>query len=150
MALLLQLLLLIHVFAAMYWFGASAGVPRRVREALAGDVHRARAAFASLARDAKLFMAAGVLVFLTGLGMALIRGFAMLPPRLHAGLGLTVIWLGIGLGVLRPTMQKIGAAVATSDSIPDTTVPLRKRVAMWMGIQHLLFTVITVLMLWRI
>ena len=145
----LQVLLIVHVFAAMYWFGASASVPRRVRAALDSELPEARKRMGELARDGQLFMAAGILVFLSGLGMALIRGFAYLHPRFHAGLALTVVWLGIGLFVLRPTMKKIGASLAQGDSVPASAHALRKRVAMLMGIQHLLFTIITVLMLWR-
>jgi uncharacterized membrane protein len=146
-----QLLLLGHVLCAMYWFGASSSVPRRAREALAAERGVARALGASLGRSVAPLAIAAILTFLTGTALALLRpgGFASLPPRFHVGLLLAIVWLMVGAHGTRRSMRKLLDALAGAGPL-DAVQPLGKQISVLAGIEKLLFSAVTVLMLWRL
>jgi uncharacterized membrane protein len=151
MAALFQLLLVIHVLSAALWFGGAVFMPRALREALQGERAEARRRLPSLLRQGKVLAIAAITVIASGIALALIPegGFAALPMRFHIALALALIWLGIGLLVARPTTARI-AAIAASEAPLDSANRLLGRVSAAAGVQHLLFTVVLVLMLWRL
>jgi uncharacterized membrane protein len=151
MRVLYQVLLVLHVMGAALWFGGTAFVPRALREALAEERAVARRRIASFARQMKVILIAGLATFLTGLALALLwpGGFKALPVRFHISLLLALVWVGIGLLVNRPSGMR-AAAIIAGDGPIEPAQALVKRIAAVTGVQHLLFTVILVLMLWRL
>ncbi len=144
-----QVLLIVHVMAAMLWFGGAAFAPRQLREALAMPREQARELTAGVLSRGGVLGISATLVLLTGVGLALIRGFGNLHPRFHTALLLTLIWWALGLFVVRPAVKKIVDIVAGDGDLAPTQA-LAKRVGMMSGIMHALFTVTVVLMLWRL
>jgi uncharacterized membrane protein len=145
-----QLLLIFHVMSAMLWFGGTAFLPRRLREALAVDRDEARRHVDDILSQSRLFAIAATLVLLTGVAMAVFGpgGFGSLPVRYHVALLLTLLWWGLGLFVVRRNVLKVGEVVAGEADLSSAR-SFATRVGMFTGIQHALFTATTVLMLWR-
>ena len=147
---LFQLLLVVHVMSAMVWFGGTLLVPRRARAALDAGLPAARPQLEALGREGRMMAGAALIVFLSGVSLVMVRGgFAGLPVRFHIGLTLSLIWIIVGATAVRSTGEKLVAA-AQGEAITDDADALRRRLSMLTGIQHGLFTVITVLMLWRL
>jgi putative copper export protein len=142
---LLQVLLIVHVACAATWFGSTLFIGRRLRNATEFDARARLVCHKQLARESRVFTAASTLVFLTGLGMALQIGFSHLSPRYHAALLLTLIWVGLDHGIVRRSLK----ALATVEPL-DSPKKLRKLLAGTLGVQHLLFSVSLVLMLWKL
>lgn len=151
MAVLLQILLVVHVLFAALWFGGASFMPRALREALAYERESARRRIAALMRQGKVLVIAGAMTVAAGLLLALLRpgGFGGLPVRFHVSLLLSLVWLGLGVFVTRPTALRI-AAIVSGDGPVEPAHALAKRVSAVVGAQHLLFTVVLVLMLWRL
>ena len=147
---LFQILLVVHVMGAMVWVGGTLSVPRRVRAALDSEIGSARAQLEGLVREGRMLGGTSLVVFMSGVSLIMVRGgFAGLPVRYHIALTLSLVWIVLGVTALRSTMEALLAAAQGEALSPDAD-KLRKRLAMFGGIQHLLFTVITVLMLWRL
>lgn len=154
MSYLYQLTIIVHVMLAMTWFGSTLTLPRTLRQIANCDPECAKAQLPALQRAGMLASIAGVLVLLTGIGLALMfpgglnLGFAALPVRFHIAMGLTLAWNilgGVGVG---PTLRKFAAAV-TAGASKDVLNPLVKQASMLGGISHMLFTIVLVMMLWR-
>lgn len=151
MAELNQILVILHVMAAMTWFGTTISAPRRLREMVTAERPVARVLAASLKRQTPMIMVAGLTVFITGVALALTwpGGFAGLPRRYHTALGLTILWMLVGAFGEKPHVNRI-FAVVEGDGPIDEAHPHVRKVSMFAGIQHLMFTAILVLMLWRL
>lgn len=147
-----QALLIVHVMAAMFWFGVTASIPRRIREAIRAETDGTLLALRSIAGQGKSVVGAGAVVLLTGISLALLHGFPkvspLLPVRFHVALLLTLIWFAIGALLTRPAIGTLTKTAA--EALGPDAIRLQKRISMLVGIQHLLFTVITILMLWRL
>jgi hypothetical protein len=140
-----QLVLIVHVASAMVWLGSTLFVARRAGQALQLEAQARVLSFGQLLREARVFTSASGLVFLTGLGLALLIGFANLSPRYHAALTLSLIWVALDHGLVRRSL------VSLASGQPEAAAAaLLKRLRAALGVQHLLFTVTLVLMLWRL
>lgn len=155
MAYLYQLLVIVHVMVAMTWFGGTLMLPRTLRQIASCDSACAKAQLPGLQRSGMIGAGAGILVLLTGLGLALMfpggmgLGFGALPARYHIAIGLTLGWNILGLVGVGPSMRKFAEAVMQGAG-PDVLRPLVKQVSMLGGISHMLFSIVLVLMLWRL
>jgi len=140
-----------HGVRAFQGWGAPRPGPRRAREALAAERPLARALGASLGRGLGPLAVAAILTFLSGAALALLRpgGFASLPPRFHAGLLLAVVWLMVGAHGTRRNVRLLLDALA-GDGPLDAVQGLGKRITILAGVEKVLFSVVTVLMLWRL
>lgn len=150
MQLLNPVLLVIHVLAAFYWFGVAATLPTRIRQTLDGNAKNAPEVIKSLASRSTATGVSSLLVLATGVAMIFTRfgGMGGMPVRFHIGLTLTLIWFGIGVFLIRPRLSALAQLVRGSTLGPESDT-LRKKIAMFTGIQHLLFFVTATLMLWR-
>jgi hypothetical protein len=148
---LYQLVVILHVMLAMTWFGSTLLFPRTLRQIAACDSACAKAQLPGLQRSGMIAASAGFLVLLTGVGLALMfpGGFGALPVRYHISLGVTLAWNILGFAALGPTAMKFAEAVNAGSS-SETLKPLVKQASMLGGIMHMLFTIVLVLMLWRI
>lgn len=145
-----QTLLIVHVLATFFWFGATASLPGRIREALGNQGPGTEAVLKAIAGRAPRILLAGLLAIATGVAMAftVYGGFKGLPVRFHASLGLSLIWFGLGAFGVRPKLVALASTVRGTTMGQDAD-PLRKKIAMFTGMQHLLFFVIVVLMVWK-
>jgi hypothetical protein len=140
-----QLVLFVHVASAMVWLGGTLFVARRAGQALQLEGQARVLSFGQLLREARVFTSASGLVFLTGLGLLALIGFANLSPRYHAALTLTLIWVALDHAIVRRSLLSLASG------LPDAApLAVLKRLRVTLGVQHLLFTVTLVLMLWRL
>lgn len=148
---LYQLTVILHVMLAMAWFGSTLTLPRTLRQIANCDPECAKSQLQGLQRQGTLAAGAGFLVLLTGVGLALMfpGGFGALPVRYHIALGLTLAWNILGFVGVGPTLGKFAEGVAGGVG-KDALGPLVKQASMLGGINHMLFTIVLVLMLWRI
>jgi hypothetical protein len=141
-----QLLLIVHVLGAMTWYGVGLPIARRMRRGLVGERPAADEALAESVRAATLSLVFGAVTLASGLGLVFaVGGFRMFGPRIHAGLGLTVLALLLGV-VLRAVCRRAVGAVRAG---VESARPFARRAAMLQGIVHALIAVTLVLMLWR-
>jgi uncharacterized membrane protein len=144
-----QIIVIVHVALAMVWFGAGLGLPRRLRAAIA----RGRSEATVAAQEARRASRTAILAALatTGSGLALVfigGGFALASPRIHAGLGLTVVALLLELAT-RSILRKIDDSIA-SEGDPASALPRVRRAAMTQGLTHLAIFAVLALMVWRL
>ncbi len=142
--LVFTLLLVIHVGSAARWFGLAAGLPRRVRAALAIEDPEVRANL--LSRDALDSGIAATVAWVTGLLLVFAAGgFAVVAPRFHAALAVGLLWVAHG--------WLLGRVVARLVERPPTDEAGRRRsrvrIGALVGIGHLLWTILLVLMVYR-
>ena len=89
-------------------------------------------------------------MFVTGLALVFgAGGFAGVHPRIHAAMGLAVLWIGVGSALARPAALTVLAAVDRGQ-VADGARAAVRRLGMATGIGHLLFLVMLTLMLWRL
>jgi uncharacterized membrane protein len=146
-ALLFQIVLIVHVVTAMMWFGGSMFMPRRMRNVI-GAGTQGRAQFEQLAREGKVLGISSIITFLTGVGLIMLQGgFAEAAPRFHVATSLSLVWVLVGWLVTRSAGLAAGKAVVGGDT--PGAEKHGKRFTLGMGIQHLLFTIVLIYMLWR-
>lgn len=140
-----QLALILHVLFAMIWLSATASIPRRLREALQGDASHTAVLIQSAGKQRNQAPIASGVMLLTGILLALHLGFPKIDVRYHIAMTTTLL---LFLADVIPARATIAALLKGTDR--SQLDGLRKRMAMITGIEHLLFAVTLVLMLWRL
>jgi hypothetical protein len=144
-----QFSLILHIAFAAIWFGGGIRLAGQVRKAASdtsGDVQ-------ALVRDIDgtrrliLWAVGGTLVF-SLLVFFMYGGFASYGPRYHASLGLVLVMAAIELVLTQPAWTSI-RDVRLADTETDVSSKTG-RVAMFVGINHLLWIVVLALMVWRL
>jgi len=145
------LLLLVHITAASFLFGASVGVARPLRRSLEFGQKAILAAAEELVRRGKMIGMSSMMTLVTGVVLLATRveGFGKSPKNYHAALGLMLGAVVLSLFLIRPATA--GILTEARKEAPDsgTITGLLKRLAMGQGIMHLLWLVVLVLMLVR-
>lgn len=140
----------IHILSASVWFGAGLGVPGDIRRTIERGRPHTDLLPDRVRRAGKMTMGAGLLTLLTGLGLIFnLGGFANVRPNVHAGFGLTLVLLVFGFGVTLPTWKRIAAILSAEGGDLGEARRLAGRFAMFQGIEHLLWLVVLVLMVFR-
>lgn len=143
------LFVLLHVITAAAWFGLGLRLAAQARKTLNQDHPAAVALSEDVQRSVRLMGIFIVLTFLFGLGAFFIGGgFAAYGPLYHTSLLLIFILILLQYFVIRPTWAKIQKGVAAQEPSGEL-VGYRKRIAMTVGIGHLIWLVVLVLMFWR-
>lgn len=143
-----QIAVVLHVTFAALWFGA----PLAAGPALRIGAQSGREAFLVAAtvaqRSGKVAAIGNLGVLLTGVALIFVRygGMAALPVRFHIALGLVTVAFVIGVVFLRTLSAKIVAAAQDPSWTPSVTDPLRKKLAMFGGISHLIWLISLILM----
>ncbi len=146
MHLLYDIGLALHIITAAAWFGLSLPLTARFRYLAAVEppcrvtyIPGLKRSLSQLHLFLGLTLAFGLLALLTG------GGFAAYGPRYHTALVLLLIMLG-----LQMLLSRIAQAffVEALDQEQVSEAPL-KRIAMFNGVNHLLWLVILILMLWQ-
>lgn len=149
MTLVKWIFVILHVITAAGWFGLGlrlAGQARKVIE-LGGTAGEALADDA--ARSVRLMNIFVVLTLLFGLGAFFAGGgFAVYGPVYHTSLLLIVVLAGIQLFLIRPQWHTLQAALG-GEQASETVRSARSRVSMGVGIGHLIWLVLLVLMFWN-
>ena len=91
-----------------------------------------------------------ILTLIFGLGAIFVSGgFAAYGPIYHTSLLLVVGALGVHFGIIRPAWDRIETAVQDGNASIEEADSARSRLSMGVGINHLLWFVVIVLMLWN-
>jgi len=145
------LLLLVHITAAAFLFGAGTGVARPIRRSLEFGQKAILGAAEDLVQRGKMIGMSSLTTLLTGVVLLATRleGFGKSPKNFHAALGLMLVAVLVSVFLMRPTSMAILAEARKEAPAPQTFAALLKRLAMGQGILHLLWVVILVLMLIR-
>lgn len=147
MTLFASILVYLHIAAAAIWFGMALRLTSQARLASALGETAATRIGAETQRSLRLMGVSLVLAFLLGLVAFFMRGgFARYGGEYHASLLLVVILIALHYALVGPLWDRFTAAVR-SDNAEDA-VKLRKRIGMLLGIGHLIWLVVLLLMLW--
>jgi uncharacterized membrane protein len=140
------LAVILHVITAAAYFGLGLPLARNART-LASN----RATFLATdgARTIRLMTVFAVLTFVFGLVAFFIPpgGFGFYGPEFHTSLTLMVVLIGVHVGLVQLGWSKLSEAVARDGGEADAS-SARKRVAMGIGIAHLIWLVLLILMFW--
>lgn len=134
MALLHTVSLALHVLFAAAWFGLGLALPAFARSAQAGNVVGGGRVVSLMTVSVLLFYAFAVLNFVLGSGIGFEYGWPY-----HTSLSLGLVLVGVQLLLIRPGWNKLEARGEDAEAG-------RKRIAMGVGIGHLTWIVIFVLM----
>lgn len=134
-----NILVLLHVITAAGWFGLALGIGGIARQVAAG---KSQGLIEEGAKNIKLMNIFVVLTFVLGLIVFFIGGgFAAYGPQYHTSLLLVLILVAIQFLMIRPSWSKLVADTSGAGSA-------RKRMGMAIGIGHLIWLVVLVLMFW--
>lgn len=134
-----NILVLLHVITAAGWFGLALSIGGIARQVAAG---KSPGLVAEGAKSIKLMNILIVLTFVFGLTAFFIGGgFAAYGPQYHTSLLLVLILVAIQFMMIRPSWSKLVADAAGASSA-------KKRMGMAIGIGHLIWLVVLVLMFW--
>lgn len=148
MTLLKYIFVFLHIATAAAWFGMALRLSAQAR--LAARVGGASAAAVSeeTRRGINLMGIFLLLTFAFGLGAFLLGGaFAVYGMEFHTSLLLILILIAVHYALIGPRWDRFGKALTTDH--PQDAEAHRKKLAMFLGIGHLLWMVILFLMLWR-
>lgn len=139
---------LLHFLGMALWFAAAATITSDIRRTIArGQPHTEM--LASRVERSLSFSAIGAIASI-GSGLVMIfamGGFGAIRPTIHAGFGLALVTLALEMFLLKPTVGRLGEALAANDV--KLTKELPGKIGMFAGITHLLKLVILVLMVFR-
>jgi hypothetical protein len=137
----------LHLASMAVWFGGALSAPSDIRRTLASSSPDLASLAERLGRAVRLSQVAGVLVAASGLAMVFQGGgFAALPPRIHAGLGITLLAIAVEFVLLGPIVKAFRPESTVSADARDAA---RRRFAAVSGGLHLARLVVLVLMVWR-
>lgn len=136
-----NLLVLLHIITAAGWFGLALSFGSLARRAAA---EAGSALVDEGTKSVKLMNIFAVLTFVFGLLAFLLGGgFAVYGPNFHTSLLLILILVVVQYAMIGAGWRRI--AERTGDGRPDAA---RKRVSAGIGIGHLIWLVVLILMLW--
>ena len=138
-------LLLLHVVSMAVWFGGGFGLPNDIRKTLARGKPHTEMLAARVNRALGLATLAAIITIGTGFGLIFAKGgFASVPHRIHAGMAIALVSLGVLLFMIRPRAAQLEKALASGEGKDLRTI--QKRIGMATGIDHLLKLIVIVLM----
>lgn len=137
MLLLKNVLVILHIITAAAWFGLALPITRRARLVAAGGPESGALAEegAHIVKLLGVFSVLTLVFAFAAFSVGISAGGAYGWPY-HTALLLILVLIGVQFGIVRPGWKALPAADAV------------KRVAMGIGIGHLLWLVILVLMFW--
>lgn len=141
-----QIALVLHVLSAALWFGAGIRQSAQIRTAIdaAGEAGSVLAGEIDGIRRIVLVAMGGTLIFSVTALFAL-GGFAAYGPRFHTSLGLVMVMALVEMFLIQPSWRGVREQLTGAvEGEPDGS----GRIAMYVGINHLLWLVVLVLMLW--
>ncbi len=144
-----QFSLILHIAFAAMWFGGGIRLAGQVRKAASAAGSNAALLVDDIDRTRKLILwSVGGTIAFSLLAFFIYGGFGGYGPRYHASLGLIVVMALVELMLIQPAWKSIRAA-RLEDADADVSSKT-SRVAMFVGINHLLWVVVLGLMVWRL
>lgn len=136
---------ILHIVTAAAWFGLALRLTGQARAALAAGGPAGHALADDGARTIRLM---GIFIVLTvafayatfGIGTSLVQ----YAPNYHIALSLILVLVAVQFALIRPGWKRLQQALGGDGD----AVAARKRVAMGVGIGHLLWFVLLILMFW--
>lgn len=140
-----SVLLFTHVLAMAIWFGGGFGLPGDIRRTLARGKPHTELLAGRVNRALALTTWSSLATIGTGLGLVFAKGgFKAVSPRIHAGLALALVAFAIHLLIVRPKASQLEKALATGEGKDLRSI--QRRIGMATGIDHLLKTIVLLLM----
>ncbi len=136
---------LLHILSMAVWFGVGLGVAGDVRRTIARGKPHTEMLAARVGRTLTIAAVGGLATICTGIALILLSGgMKGVPPRIHAGLGISLVAYALLLVVIRPAAARLDEVLAKGNT--DEATSIAKRLAMTTGIDHLLKLSVLVLM----
>lgn len=144
----------LHIAIAASWLGVSLGAGGQVKRALAAGPKLFSQATRELRRRRWLSVIMGSLTVVTGVVLILSypQGFKGIRKTIHAALGLGLIKVALGVVILKVPIKRLvtlGERASDQSETPAPASDAVRRLAMWSGIDDLLWLVLLTLMYWR-
>jgi hypothetical protein len=146
---ILILLRVLHIAIASVWLSANATFTGDVKKTLnAGEPHTQL-----LLKRAKMFeilgLPMGIATFATGFLLIMqMGGMGAVHKGIHISLLLVLLAVVVEGAMILPTWRKIADIIKSSGDLEEAK-KLSKKLTMFTGIEHLLRTVVLVLMIWK-
>lgn len=141
----------IHVMSTAIWFGAGLPIARDVRRTVELGKPHTDLLIERVTRQGKVAVIFGVLTMVSGVTLIFtMGGFGNVRKAIHAGLGLTLLSFAVGLALSMPTWRKIASLLRQEAGDMGEARRLAGRFGMFTGIEHLLWVVVLVLMVFRV
>lgn len=144
-----QISLILHIAFAAVWFGAGIRLAGQIRKVTALEGTNAHPMVRDIDQTRKVILWAvgGTLLFSLA-AFFTYGGFEVYGPRFHASLGLILVMALLEVALIQRTWRAVRAMLlgeASGDASSKSG-----RVAMFVGINHLLWVVVLTLMVWRL
>ena len=141
---------ILHIITAAGWFGLAMRVTGQARIFLNVDRGTASAFATETTKTIRLMSIFIVLTLVFALVAFFVGGgFAAYGPAYHTSILLILIMIGLQLGVIGPSWRKLRDGVTEGERVPaGKLASYRKRIAAGVGIGHLLWLIMLVLMFW--
>jgi hypothetical protein len=148
MLFLKNIFVVLHIITAAAWFGLGLRLGAKARSVLTLDRPIAAALVEDTQRTVRFMSIFIVLTVLFSLGAFFLGGgFGGYGPQYHTSLLLILILGGVQVGVIEPAWRGLRGAIA-GESDAGSAESYRKRIAISVGVGHLLWLVVLVLMYW--
>jgi len=140
---------ILHIITAAAWFGLGLRLTGRARSVLAMETTTAKALIHDAQRSVYLMNVFIVLTLVFSLIAFFLGGaFAVYGPAYHTSLLLIVLMTLDQFLLVRPGWNGLQTALAGPSDTGDAADGFRKRIAMGVGVGHLMWLTILVLMFW--
>ncbi len=144
-------LLMVHITAAAFLLGGSAGLARPLRRNLKLGHEAFHVAAEDAVRRLKMLTVSSLTTLLTGVALIFVsyQGFGPAPKNFHAALGLMLVALAVNWGLLRPALGTTLKLAKAETLDADKARAAMKKVSMGQGVVHLLWLILLLLMFVR-
>lgn len=145
------IVLVLHVTAAALLFGGGTGIVRNLKTTLELGKEVFKLATADAARRSRLVGMSSLLTLATGLALIFMTGgFAQVSLNFHIALAVMLAAIVVSSVLVRPSVMKLAGLAQAENIDKDAARSLIKRLAMGIGIVHLLWLITLTLMFVRI
>ena len=145
-----NIFVVLHVITAAGWFGLGLNLTRQARTVAALDPSSARPFIEDRLSSVRLMGIMIVLTFIFGLGaMFSGGGFGAYGAQYHTSMLLILLLIAIHYALIYPAWRGLERAFSTTSRVLSDSDGYRKRIAMGMGLGHLIWLVVLILMFWN-
>lgn len=143
---MLGIIKLFHIIFSSIWFSSAFFTPKDLRNTLEKGFPHTELLKTRVESTQKINVMAGLLTFVTGMGLIFASGgFKAVPVSIHISLLLTLGVVVMDLAVLNGIWQKIDEIINKNEDL-EPAKKLAKKYSMFLGIEHSLRTIILILM----
>lgn len=141
-----EIALILHILSAALWFGAGIRQTAQIRAAVdaGAEAGSVLAGEIDSIRRIVLYAMAGTLLF-SVVTLVARGGFAAYGPRFHISLGLVLVMALVEAFLIQPVWKNVRASLVGDG---EEELSSSGRIAMYVGINHFLWLVVLVLMVW--